>query len=65
MDRKMGAEIVNLRRVRKARGRADRAQAAEANRAKHGVAKEVRDLARARADKDAKTVEAHRLEDEE
>ena len=61
----MGAEIVNLRRARKARGRADKAREAEANRAKHGVAKGAHDLAKARAEKDAKAVDAHRLDGEE
>jgi Domain of unknown function (DUF4169) len=59
------AEIVNLRRARKARARDEKVREAEANRARHGVAKPVRDLAQARAEKDAKAVEAHRLEDEE
>jgi hypothetical protein len=58
------AEIVNLRRARKAKARDGKAREAEANRARHGVAKTVRDLAKARAEKEAQSVEAHRIEDE-
>jgi hypothetical protein len=57
------AEIVNLRRARKAKGRAEKDRAADANRAKHGVAKPVRDLAKARADKAAHDLESSKLED--
>ncbi len=41
------AEIVNLRRVKKAKARAEKEAGASANRAKHGVAKSERDLAEA------------------
>ena len=41
------AEIVNLRRARKARGRAERVQVAEANRALSGESKAERDVRRA------------------
>jgi len=58
------AEIVNLRRARKAKTRAEKDRAADANRVKHGVAKPVRDLAKARADKAVRDVDAHRLDDE-
>ena len=57
-------EIINLRRARKAKGRAEKARAADANRVKHGVAKPVRDLAQARAEKDKRAADAHRLDDE-
>jgi Domain of unknown function (DUF4169) len=60
----MGAEIVNLRRARKAKGRAEKEREAEANRARHGVAKPARDLAKARAEKEKRSVDAHRIEDE-
>ena len=49
------AEIVNLKRVRKTKARSAKAKTAEANRIKHGTAKAVRDLAKARAEKDAAT----------
>ncbi|MEI9995522.1 MAG: DUF4169 family protein [Rhizomicrobium sp.] len=56
------AQIVNLRRARKAKGRDARAAEADANRAKHGIAKPVRALAKARTEKDARTVDAHKLD---
>ncbi len=58
------AEIVNLRRARKAKGRAEKNRAAEANRAKFGTAKSERDLAKARAEKAARDTDSHRLDDE-
>ena len=58
------AEIVNLRRARKNRARADKEREADANRVKHGVAKPVRDLAKARAEKDKREADAHKLDDE-
>ncbi len=58
------SEIVNLRRARKAKARRERETAAEANRARHGVAKSVRNLAKARADKERRTAEAHRLDED-
>jgi len=56
------AEIVNLRRARKAKVRAEKDRAADAKRVKHGVAKPARDLAKARADKAARDLEANRLD---
>ena len=58
------AEIVNLRRVRKQKARKTKDEAAEANRIQHGVAKPARDLAKARAEKAARDIEAHKLTDE-
>ena len=58
------AEIVNLRRARKAKGRAEKDRTAEANRAKHGIAKPVRDLAKARAEKEQGDLEARKLDDQ-
>ena len=57
------AEIVNLRRVKKAKARAEKSAEADANRAKHGVAKPVRDLARARDQKAAGDLEKHKLDE--
>jgi hypothetical protein len=54
------AEIINLRRARKAKDRAEKAKAADANRVSHGTSKAVRDLAKARADKDARDLEGHK-----
>ena len=58
------AEIVNLRRARKAKARDEKAREADANRVKHGVAKSARDLAKARAEKDKSAVDAHKLDEE-
>ena len=57
------AEIVNLRRVRKAKGRGEKERAADANRAKHGVAKSEHDLVKARANKAAHDLESRKLDD--
>jgi len=57
------AEIVNLRRARKAKGRADKDRAADTNRAKFGTAKSERDLAKARAEKATHDLESSKLED--
>ena len=56
------AEIVNLRRARKAKARAAKDSEADANRTKHGIAKPVRDLAKARAEKDRHAADAHKLD---
>lgn len=59
------AEIVNLRRARKARDRAEKDKTAEANRVTHGTPKAVRDLAEARKDKADQRLSGHRLEDDQ
>jgi len=56
------AEIVNLRRARKAKARDAKAAEADANRTKHGIAKPVRDLAKARAEKDKRAADARKLD---
>jgi hypothetical protein len=56
------SEIVNLRRARKAKDRAAKARDAEANRAKHGTPKSLRDLAEARGEKAARDLDAQRLD---
>ena len=61
----MGAEIINLRRTRKGKARDAKAGQADSNRIKHGVAKPVRDLAKARKEKDERTIDAHKLDDAE
>jgi hypothetical protein len=58
------AEIVNLKRVKKAKARAEKSAQADANRAKHGTPKAVRDLARVREEKAEENLEAHKLEKE-
>ena len=59
------ADIVNLKRVRKAKARSEKEAEAAANRTKHGVAKPVRDLARAREEKSKHDIDVHRLTDDE
>ena len=54
------AEIVNLRRARKAKGKAEKEKTAQANRIAHGAPKQVRDLAKARTDKAARDLDAHK-----
>jgi hypothetical protein len=54
------AEIVNLRRARKAKGRAEKDKAAEASRIAHGAPKTARELAKARAEKAARALDAHK-----
>ena len=48
------SEIVNLKRVRKAKVRRDKEVVAEANRAEHGVSKSKHKLAKARAEIEAR-----------
>lgn len=57
------AEIVNLRRARKAKTRADKDRTAEANRAKFGTAKSERDLAKARVERTARDLDTKKLDE--
>jgi hypothetical protein len=59
------AEIVNLRRVKKAKARAEKSAEADANRARHGVAKPLRELAKARDETAMENLEAHKLDSED
>jgi hypothetical protein len=56
------AEIVNLRRARKAKARTEKDKTAQANRVAHGTPNAVRNLAEARKDKAEKALSSHRLE---
>ncbi|MDE2134361.1 MAG: DUF4169 family protein [Alphaproteobacteria bacterium] len=56
------AEIVNLRRVRKAKARHAKAVVAQANRAEHGVSKSAHELAKKRAEIEARDVEGRKLD---
>ena len=58
----MTADLVNLRRARKAKVRADAADVATANRAKFGRSSAERDLAAARSALTARRLEDHRLD---
>jgi hypothetical protein len=57
----MTAEIINLRRARKARARAERTRRAEANRLAHGLSKAERKKAESEQRLAADRHEAHRL----
>ena len=59
------ADLINLRRARKKRDKADKDKAAEANRVLHGTPKALRNLAEARKNKDDQALSGHRLEDSE
>ncbi|HUO93354.1 MAG TPA: DUF4169 family protein [Rhizomicrobium sp.] len=58
------AEIVNFRRAKKAKARGEAEEKAAGNRTTFGTAKKLRDLAKARREKDAGKVESHKLDDE-
>ncbi|MBN9553203.1 MAG: DUF4169 family protein [Alphaproteobacteria bacterium] len=53
-------DIVNLRRARKAKARDEKAKTADANRLLHGTPKPLRELAKARRDKAARDLDAHK-----
>ncbi len=57
------AEIINLRRARKAQQRADAAGKADANRAKFGRTRAEKEAEAKRAEKTRRTLDAHRRED--
>jgi hypothetical protein len=61
----MGAEIVNLKRARKAQAKADKEKTAEANRLLHGTPKALRNLAEARKDKADQALSGHKLENKD
>lgn len=54
------AEIVNLRQARKAKARDEKAKTANANRTLHGTPKRLRNLAKARSEKSARDLDAHK-----
>ena len=56
------AEIINLKRARKAKDRAEKDKAAQANRVAHGTPKAVKKLSEARVDKAEKGLSGHKLE---
>jgi hypothetical protein len=57
------AEIVNLKRVKKAKARAAKDEQSAANRARFGTPKQLRELTKARSEKAAHDLEAGRLDD--
>lgn len=59
------AEIVNLNRARKAKSRAEKEKAAQANRLAHGTPKALRKLTKAQENKAEQRLAGHRLEKNE
>ena len=55
-------DLVNLRRARKAKARAAAEDAASANRAVFGTPKSIRELTKARSEKDRRDLEGRRFE---
>lgn len=60
----MTAKIVNLSRARKTRARDDKRQKADANAAKFGRTRAERDAALRQAEKAARHLDQHKLEDD-
>ena len=54
--------VVNLRRARKAKARAEAQEVAAENRTRFGTPKATRDLTKARSEKAAKGLDSHRIE---
>lgn len=58
------ADIVNLRRFRKTKARADKAENAEQNRHLHGLTKAAKAKAKRLQDDNKRHMDGHRLEDD-
>jgi hypothetical protein len=56
------AEIINLRRVRKAKARTEKDKVADGNRVAHGTPKALKKLEQARKDQAAERLSGHALE---
>jgi hypothetical protein len=56
------ADLINLRRARKAKAKAEKDKAAEANRVAHGTPKALRTLAEARREKELSRLESKKLD---
>jgi hypothetical protein len=57
------AEIINLRRARKDKARAEKEKTAAANRIAHGTPKALKKLEEAKAEKARERLSGHRLEE--
>ncbi len=58
------AEIVNLKRAKKAKARRTAEETAAANRIVHGASKAVKTLVEAQRKKDASALDSHKLDEE-
>jgi hypothetical protein len=56
------AELINLRRARKAKDKSEKEKTAEANRVLHGTPKTLRNLQKARKNKADQSLTGHKLE---
>jgi hypothetical protein len=56
------AELVNLNRARKAKAKAGKEKAAQANRVLHGTPKALRNLSEAKKEQAAQRLSGHKLE---
>jgi hypothetical protein len=56
------AELINLRRARKAKAKAEKDKVAEANRVAHGTPKTLKTLAEARKSQASERLQGHKLE---
>jgi hypothetical protein len=61
----MGAELINLRRARKAKAKAEKEKTAQSNRVLHGTPKSLRNLAQARKDNADSVLSGHKLENKD
>ena len=61
----MAAEIINLNRARKAKAKADKSKEAERNRVQHGTPKHLKQLGKARTEKDTRDAEGRKLKKDE
>ena len=57
------SNVVNLRQARKQKARHEKEVVAEANRAKHGVAKSAHNKAKAMAAQQERQIEGHKLDE--
>jgi hypothetical protein len=57
-------DIINLKRARKAKEKAEKEKTAQANRVLHGTPKTLRNLQKARKDKADQGLTGHRLEND-
>jgi len=59
------AELINLKRARKAKAKAEKEKTSEANRVLHGTPKALRNLEQTRKDKADQALSGHRLDNKD